>query len=199
MNRLHSFSFLIIALFALGRPACSQNMTKAEAEKWFAKKEWLQGAKITPGEGINVEELARQYKANKTYWDEAFTFLKDHDLQSLAKGRYPIDSNNVYATVTEDPSKDFDKTQWESHRKYVDLQLVISGEEKMGRAPVAEATVTKPYDETRDVANYTAEGKIYLVPAGTFQIFFPIDAHRPNITPGGNKVVKKIVIKIKAG
>jgi beta-galactosidase beta subunit len=44
----------------------------------------------------------------------------------------------------------------------------------------------------------SGEGKIYAVPAGTFILFFPIDAHRPNITPGGNKVVKKIVIKIKA-
>jgi beta-galactosidase beta subunit len=29
-------------------------------------------------------------------------------------------------------------------------------------------------------------------------VFFPTEAHRPNITPGGNKVVKKTVIKIKA-
>ena len=34
---------------------------------------------------------------------------------------------------------------------------------------------------------------------GTFFLFFPGDAHRPNITPGGNKVVKKMVIKIRVG
>jgi YhcH/YjgK/YiaL family protein len=75
---------------------------------------------------------------------------------------------------------------------------VISGEENMAKAPVASVTVSKPYDEGTDLANYTGEGKIYTVPAGTFILFFPTDAHRPNITPGGNKIVKKIVIKIRA-
>jgi len=74
---------------------------------------------------------------------------------------------------------------------------VIRGEEKMGKAPAASATVTKPYDDTRDLANYSAEGKIYTVPEVTFILFFPSDAHRPNITPGGNKVVKKIVVKVR--
>jgi YhcH/YjgK/YiaL family protein len=171
--------------------------TPSAARKWFRKKEWLNGAALTPHESINQQEFARQYHANKAYWDMAFTFLKEHDLQALAKGKYPIDGDNVYATVTEDPSKDFDKTNWESHRKYIDLQCVITGEERMGVCPVASATVTREYDEKKDLANYSAEGKQYDIPAGTFVIFFPGDAHRPNITPGGNKVVKKIVIKIR--
>jgi len=197
MKKIKAFLSLILVLFFANSLTAQSAMSKSDAEKWFAKKEWLDGAPLTPHESINKEEFARQYHANKTYWDEAFAFLKGHDLANLAKGRYPIDSNNVYATVTEDPTKDFDKTQWESHRKYIDLQCVITGEESMGKYPVANATVTKPYDEAKDVANYSAEGTIYPIPAGTFIIFFPSDAHRPNITPGGNKVVKKIVIKIR--
>ena len=67
----------------------------------------------------------------------------------------------------------------------------------MAKTPVTSVTVNKPYDEAADIAYYTGDGKIYTVPAGTFMLFFPTEAHRPNITPGGNKVVKKIVIKIK--
>ena len=67
----------------------------------------------------------------------------------------------------------------------------------MAKTPVTSITVTKLYDEAADIAFYTGDGKIYSVPAGTFMVFFPTEAHRPNITPGGNKVVKKIVIKIK--
>lgn len=172
--------------------------TKHKAKKWFDKKEWLNGFNFTPHEAINKTEFAIQYEANKAYWDKAFAFLKEHDLKTLAVGKYPVDGTNVFATVTEDPSKDFDKTQWESHRKYIDLQCVITGEEKMGKYPFVKLTVTKPYDDTKDVANYSGDGKIYIVPAGTFMIFFPSDAHRPNITPGGNKAVKKIVIKVLA-
>jgi biofilm protein TabA len=160
-------------------------------------KPWT-GTGLTPHKLINRKEFARQYQANKALWDEAFAFLKGRRLDTLSKGKYPIDGDNVYATVTEDPTKDFDKTNWESHRKYIDLQCVITGEERMGVCPVAAATVTKEYDEKKDLANYSAEGKQYDVPAGTFVIFFPGDAHRPNITPGGNKPVKKIVIKVRA-
>jgi len=74
---------------------------------------------------------------------------------------------------------------------------VIEGEEKIGVASVLNATVTREYDEKRDAANYSIDGKLYSATPGTFFIFLPSDAHRPNITPGGNKVVKKIVIKVK--
>ena len=171
--------------------------TKKKAKKWFKKQEWLGGLELKPHETINKKKFAKQYHANKAYWDKAFAFLKNNDLNTIARGKYPIDGDNVYASVTADSSKDFDKTNWESHRKYIDLQYVIAGEEKIGVHPVSEATVTKEYDEKRDVANYSADGKLYSATPGTFFIFFPSDAHRPNITPDNNKVVKKIVIKVR--
>jgi YhcH/YjgK/YiaL family protein len=194
-------SLLLIALsvVVVNAQSADTTITKSKANKWFKKKEWLNGAPLKPHKSINVEEFARQYRLNKVYWDKAFAFLKEQNLQTIAKGKYPIDRDNVFASVTEDPSKDFDKTNWESHRKYIDVQCVLVGVERMGKWPVAEVTsTTKPYDEAKDVANYTAPGKFYNIPAGTFIIFFPGEAHRPNITPGGNKVVKKLVIKVRA-
>ena len=173
--------------------------TKHKAKKWFNKKEWLGGLKLKPHKTVDVVEFAKQYHTNKVYWDKAFAFLKNSDLNNLKKGKYPIDGENVFASVTEDPTKDFDKTNWESHRKYIDLQYVINGEESIGIYPVSKATVTKEYDATKDAANYSAEGKKYSASPRTFFIFFPSDAHRPNITPGGNKADKKIVIKVKVG
>lgn len=162
------------------------------------KKEWLNGLSITPHSSIDKVQFAKQYHLNQATWDRAFAYLKNTDLKTLSNGRHVIDGDNVYAIVTEAPTKDYDKTAFESHRKYIDLQYVITGEENMAKTPVASVTVNKPYDETADIAYYTGEGKVYTVPAGTFMLFFPGEAHRPNITPGGNKVVKKIVIKIKA-
>jgi YhcH/YjgK/YiaL family protein len=185
-------SVLFISIYAQ-----TNEWTKSKSKKWFKKKEWLGGLQLQAHKSTNVEEFARQYHLNKTLWDKAFAFMKEKDLDTIAKGKYPIDGDNVFASVTTDSTKDFDKTNWESHRKYIDIQYVISGVEKIGVYPVANATVTKPYDEKRDAANYSADGKIYDAMPGTFFIFFPSDAHRPNITPGGNKVDKKIVIKVK--
>jgi YhcH/YjgK/YiaL family protein len=188
---------LLLLLFFLIVQIHAQTLSKRQVKKWFAKKEWLAGAKLSPHETIDKQEFARQYQLNKAYWDKAFGFLRDHNLDSLPKGKYTIDGDNVTASVSIDASKDFEKTNWESHRKFIDIQCIISGEEKMGVCPVAETTVTKEYDEKKDVANYSAAGKFYIAGRGEFFIFFPADAHRPNITPGGNKVVKKIVIKVR--
>jgi YhcH/YjgK/YiaL family protein len=190
------FSSLLINLSAQSKG--NEPRSTKKIKKWYKHKDWLNGLKLTPHESVNINEFTLQYHLNKAYWDKAFAFLKEHDLKTLAKGRYQIDGDNVYAMVTEDPSKDFDKTTWESHRKYIDIQSVITGEEKIGVYPVTKATITKEYDTTKDLANYSADGKLYSATPGTFFIFFPSDAHRPNITPGGNLVVKKIVIKVRA-
>jgi len=191
-------SVLTIQTFAQSSTDSKEKWTTKKADKWFKQKEWTNGWKVEPDKTINIQEFAWEYHTNKKYWDEAFAFLASHDLKSMPKGKYPIDSNFVYATITEDPSKDVDKTTWESHRKYVDLQYVIDGEERIGVFPVAKAQVEKEYDETKDVANYIADGPLQTATPAVFFLFFPTDAHRPNITPGGNKVVKKIVIKIRS-
>lgn len=200
MKKIFSLSVVLI-LLVVGMHSTAQTDTKKltaqQTKKWFEKKEWLGGLALQPHETINKAELARQYQLNKAYWDKAFAFLKEQDLQTLASGRYPIDGENVFAIVTQNPTKDFDSTQWESHKNYIDLHDVVSGEEKIGVCPITKLTITKPYDASKDIANYSGPGKIYAAMPGTFFLFFPSDAHRPGISPGGNKIDKKIVIKIR--
>lgn len=199
-NKILIITLVLFSAFSFRLSAqnkTNKTMTKIEAEKWFKSHEWLVGLKLKPHQSINVQEFAQQYHLNKKYWDEAFAFMKNNDLEKMAPGKYPIDGDNVFATITEDPTKDFDKTNWESHRNYIDLQYVISGKEKIGVCPVSKATVTKEYDEKKDAANYSAEGNIYVAKPGTFFLFFPSDAHRPGITTADNRVDKKLVIKIK--
>lgn len=176
---------------------CITAASAQDAGSWLKKKEWAGGLQLMPHSSTNIQEFQRQYQLNKAYWDSAFAFIKRNDLVNMPKGKYNIDSPFVYASITDDPSKDFEKTNWESHRKYIDLQYIVTGEEVIGLNPVAQSTVTKPYDEKKDVANYSAEGQMLHSVPGTFFLFFPSDAHRPNITPGGNKPVKKLVIKIR--
>ncbi len=191
--------FVLLAFLSCILTVNVQAQTKKENEAWFKKQEWLGGLKLQPYSGMDVQEFAKQYQSHKKYYDEAFAFLKNHDLSKLTPGKYPIDGDNVYASVTYDSTKDFDKSRWESHKKYTDLQYIISGEEKIGVDPGAKGlTVTEPYKEEKDVAHYIGSGKIYVAKPGTFFLFFPGTAHRPNITMNGNKPDLKIVIKIKS-
>ncbi len=171
--------------------------TEKSAAKWLHSKEWKNGLKPEVHPSVNKIVFAEQYHKNKAVWDKAFTFLRDSNLLTLKPGKYVIDGDNAYATITEALSKTFEQSAWESHRKYIDLQYVIKGNEKIGVAPITTATVTKPYDETKDAANYNAEGQFYIATPGTFFLFFPGDAHRPNIKVDGYDIVKKLVIKIR--
>jgi YhcH/YjgK/YiaL family protein len=189
-------SLVFLNFIAVKNIALAQVDQKA-AEEWVKSRVWSNGLSVTVNPSVNALEFYKQYNANKVVWDKVFTFMKTQDLKNLAPGNYPIDDKNAYATITNNPSKTFEDAKWESHQKYIDLQYVISGEEKIGVAPVSTATVVKPYNPEKDAANYIADGTYYIATPNEFFLFFPPDAHRPNIKVDGYDVVKKLVIKIK--
>ncbi|MBO2010256.1 YhcH/YjgK/YiaL family protein [Hymenobacter negativus] len=204
-NPLLKTGLLLLGVAALGFTARAQTTpaattetwTKKKAEKWFKSRVWANGLKLNVQESIDKVEFAKQYNANKAVWDKAFAYFRDTNLDQLTPGKYPVDGDNVTAAVTENPTKDYDKTNWESHRKFIDMQYVVQGAEKIGVVPIDKATVTKPYDETRDVANYSAEGTLYEAKPGTIYVFFPSDVHRPNIKADGFDKDKKLVLKVR--
>jgi biofilm protein TabA len=202
MNKYKSiFIFTLAALLfvACREPRVSKNgtWTKANATKWVKENSWRHGFAINLAEGTDEVAFTTQYHMNPALWDKAFAYLKNTNLDTLSPGKYPIQGDDLFASVTIAPTKEFDKTNWESHKKYIDLQYVISGKEKIGVAPLASATVTKPYDETKDVANYTAEGIFHLAEPTVLFLFFPTDVHRPNVKVEGYDSDKKIVLKIR--
>ncbi len=196
---LHKKVLLLFAFISITGKIMAQNTTtwtEKSAAEWLQSADWRNGVKLNVDPSVNKVVFAEQYHKNKAAWDKAFAFLRDSDLLTIKSGKYVIDEDTVYAMITDAPSKTFEQSAWESHRKYIDLQYVIKGEEKIGIAPLATATVTKPYDEKADYANYSADGKYYIAKPGTFFLFFPEDVHRPNIKVDGYDVVKKLVIKI---
>ncbi|MBS1524262.1 MAG: YhcH/YjgK/YiaL family protein [Bacteroidetes bacterium] len=190
-------AFGMIFISSMVRAQANPNDKNAAAQ-WVKSNVWANGLKIRIYPEVNAMEFKKQYEANKTVWQKALKFLADSaKLATLAPGQYPIDGKNAYATITYAPSKTFEASKWESHQKYIDLQYVITGEEKIGVTPVSGATVTEPYNEKKDVAHYSTEGTYYLATPKEFFLFFPADAHRPNIKVDGYDDVKKLVIKIR--
>jgi biofilm protein TabA len=192
----------LLALSAVASTLVAQSdadkgWTKQKAKTWFDGKEWLNGLKLSPSETVDQVAFAEQYHLEKALWDSAFAFLKSQELDTLSRGKYDILGDDVFASVTEDSTKDFQNTRWESHRRYADIQYVIRGQELIGVSPLSKLTVTQLYDGKGDVAHYSGTGSLFPADPGTFFIFFPSDAHRPNITTGGSNVDKKVVIKVR--
>jgi YhcH/YjgK/YiaL family protein len=202
MKKLILSIMVLISLFGLmGSKSVSDPATwsNKKIDKWFAKNEWLNGWSVTPDASINRREFAVSYFKNKDRWDKAFKFLKNTDLLKLELKRYDIDDDNLFATVSEYISKNEETAKFEAHRKYIDIQYVISGKEVMNVAPIATVKeILVPYDATKDI-EFVAVKEIVSFKANTdkFFIFFPGDVHRPGLKDGVNSPVRKIVVKVK--
>jgi YhcH/YjgK/YiaL family protein len=168
-------------------------------DQWFEKGDWLNGWRVIPDASINRKEFALSYYRNKERWDKAFTFLKTSDLTKLEIKRYDIDGDNLYAPISEYQTKNPEDAKFEAHKKYIDIQYVISGTEQMSVAPMAQKKeVLVPYDAVKDVEFMTVSGSSdYKATPERFFIFFPSDIHRPGVKTGENSPVRKVVVKVK--
>ena len=88
---------------------------------------------------------------------------------------------------------------FESHRKCIDVQVVIEGEELMEVIDVSRITVRQPYNAERDLIVYedTSEASMLRVYPGHGTIFFPTDVHMPTLRIRAEPVlVRKTVVKV---
>ncbi|MBR5153148.1 MAG: YhcH/YjgK/YiaL family protein [Clostridia bacterium] len=130
---------------------------------------------------------------------EAFNFIQKAVKEELPVGRYDIDGTDAFAIVQEYMAKPEEEGRWEAHRKYIDLQYIVSGKERMDVTAGEPGAVTEDYDQEKDVIFYEdcADVVSAIVAEEGFGIFFPHDIHKPSLAIDGIPVpVKKIVVKL---
>jgi YhcH/YjgK/YiaL family protein len=146
---------------------------------------------------IDKIENSHLYKNISERISKSFEYIKTTDLKNLPPGKYPIDGENIFALISEYKTKSEPEGKLEAHKKYIDVQYVISGEELMGYVPVGNQQILEPYKEDNDIVFFTGDKSFTKVSAGMFAIFFPEDVHMPGIASGKSSTVKKLVIKVR--
>lgn len=189
----------LLAFFGCKNSDDPAKWSKKQLDSWFDKGEFLGGWNVKPDPTINRREFAVLYKQHKARWDKAFAFLRDADLKTLEVKKYELDGTDLYASVSEYTTKNEEDARYEGHKKYIDIQYVISGKEHIGIAPITLLDkVIEPYNEQKDVMFITVKRIInFKADSSKFFIFFPEDLHRPNLKDGENSHVKKVVVKVK--
>lgn len=127
---------------------------------------------------------------------QAFEFLITNDFENMALGKYEIDGSDVYAMVQQYETKPVEQGAWEAHRKYIDVQYMVSGKETMGYSCIEGMKTKIEYDESRDCVFLEGEGDFFKVDEGFFVIFAPQDAHMPGIEYKKSETIKKVVVKV---
>ena len=143
---------------------------------------------------IDVLENAEKYIALNNNFKTIFDYLKTHDLSTMECGSYELEGKNLYFNLQEGETKPVQKL--EAHRKYIDIQVVVNGEEYMGYTNINNTTVTEEYSEEKDVMFLNGEVDKVKATNKHFVIFYPQDAHMPSLSVDTPKVVKKAIFKI---
>ncbi|MDR2822624.1 MAG: YhcH/YjgK/YiaL family protein [Acholeplasmatales bacterium] len=129
----------------------------------------------------------------------ALDYIRDN-LFEFAKLGKTILNDEVYFNVEEYETKEEKDTYFESHKKYCDIQIVVSGVENIGFQDIDSFSgeITNPYDDAKDVIKYKLSEytKIKLLP-GDAAIFFPEDLHAPKMKSLEFSNVRKVVFKVK--
>jgi biofilm protein TabA len=125
----------------------------------------------------------------------AFTFLREADMAALAPGRHPIEGDRLYVSIDHKDGRGREGARLEGHRRYIDIQYTIDGDEEIGWMPLARCgPAAGGFDESKDVGFFDARVTTWLaVPRGTFAVFFPDDVHAPL---AGRGLLKKAIVKI---
>lgn len=129
-------------------------------------------------------------------FEKALRYLAETDLAGTAPERYDLDGDDLFALVQEYQSKPRAEGFWEAHRKYADVQFVVSGAEHMGYAPIASLQAGE-YDGEKDFLKLGGDGAFIEMGAGTFIILHPQDAHMPGMAITSPEPVKKVVVKVR--
>ena len=73
----------------------------------------------------------------------ALEILRDTDFSQLEDKRYEVDGDNLFFFLQSYETKPDNDTP-EAHRKYIDIQFLVSGREKMGVAPLVYYSFLSP-------------------------------------------------------
>lgn len=130
--------------------------------------------------------------------DEVCEFINKLSVNT-PEGRYDI-TDRIYANVETYVRKSEIEATLESHRKYIDIQLLLSGTERIDYTNIDGLLPVSNYDPDKDIIFYkkpkTETSTLYLN-SRNFAVFYPQDAHAPQITTLSlQNNVKKVVIKI---
>ncbi len=79
--------------------------------------------------------------------EPAFRFLEDNRTLELPAGQHSIDGDRVYAVIIRATSRDPELSEFESHRKYIDVQYLVSGLEMIGISSLDRLSLSQPYQD----------------------------------------------------
>ena len=142
---------------------------------------------------------ADRYNLLHPLFARAFDYLRTTNLAAIDSGRFNIDGDNLIAIFSKGQGKERGNAKLECHRRYIDIQYIISGHDEMGWKPLRDChQPVSEFNTEKDIQFFNDPVDSWVnTPSGSFTLFFPDDAHAPLVSNGEiHKVVLKIAVDL---
>lgn len=125
-----------------------------------------------------------------------FDYVKQHDLLNHELGRIVLEGDELFINNVELQGVSLEKQPLEIHRDYIDVHILLEGEESIGWKAIEDLTdETKPYEKDGDCALYSDRPTTCVkMKPGEFVIVYPEDPHAPAI---GEGKIRKLIAKVR--
>ena len=121
--------------------------------------------------------------------------LQTTDFSALEAGKYEVDGKELFFMLQSYQSKE-QNDRPEAHKKYIDIQYILEGEEQIGIGALSEMVEEVSANPEGDIWFYHGPVTGFKMEKGNFAVFFPQDAHAPGIATGDPAPVRKVVVKV---
>lgn len=144
---------------------------------------------------IDTLSACEKYLCLHPGFAEAFHFLKNQPEIPAFDTRVQIKGDLIYASYMRRPGKTREDAKMEAHRRYIDIQFLISGKEEIGWKSTPECSIPDgDYNPERDVLFFKdAPDSWHALRPGHFVVFYPGDTHAPMV---GSEELTKVVVKV---
>lgn len=150
---------------------------------------------------INSPEL-EVYARTHSRFAEAFEAIRKYLDEELPDGKRAVDTGDgLYANVITYRTKLAKDSCFEAHKRYIDIQAILEGEEIIGFESADKLTVTTEFNKEKDCVLYGLNDKYDAVRLGRGElaIIFPEEPHAPGISACDEPTtVRKMVVKVLA-
>lgn len=141
---------------------------------------------------------AALYKGMHPNMDKAIDFMMTQDLTALPLGKTPIDGDRVFVNKMEATAAPAEGKLFEIHKKYLDIQIDVSGRETIETGDREQFFCTDFSDEKDVGFAHCPTVASCTLGNGTFTVCMVGEPHRPCLAAGPDTRLIKCVIKVMA-
>lgn len=118
--------------------------------------------------------------------------------ERLITGRHEIDGDDIFMNVMTFDTAEPQSKSYEQHREYLDIQVLLSGEERIDFGSEGAAVEPDIYHEDDDylLCDSVSPCQSLHMQSGMFAIFFPGEPHKPGCISEVSQTISKVVIKV---